>query len=162
MKRLSEIINNRRSNTIKTKTLRFVRVNFVIYVLVGIIVLFVGFAAAQMMKTAQLESKLIAIQVQQDRLAAQIEGQALSQERTDIMALTYTGRVFSIDRYRQWAKATYGGNAIPDWPRACNGQPVYKENNKDTWVRGLDGEYRPCAPEWEAPAPAACLRTQRA
>lgn len=136
--------------------------NVIDYILLGIIVIFIGFAAAQMMKTAQLESKLITMQVQQERLRAQIERQASSQERTDIMALTYTGRVFSIDRYRQWHKATCSGLRLPDWVHACNGQPVYKENNKDTWVRGLDGEYRLCVPEWEAPAPAACLRTQSA
>lgn len=134
------------------------------YIPWAFIAVFVGMFLAQTFQITSLAREMqslshevATLRSEREYLKAQSEGQALFQEGTGIMAMTNTGRVFSIDRYRQWAKATYGGNAIPDWPRACNGQPVYKENDKDTWVRGLDGEYRPCVPEWEAPAPSISL-----
>lgn len=146
---------------IKTKIINFIPWAF-IAVLIGMF-LAQTFQLASLGREAQtLSCEVATLRAEQEYIQAQIEGHALSQERVDTMALTYTGRVFSIDKYRQWAKATYGGSAIPDWPHVCNGQPVYKENDKDTWVRGLDGEYRPCVPEWEAPAPAVCLRMQPA
>lgn len=147
-------------NIIKTETISFIRIKTAHYIILTIVIIIIILVAVATVaniiqasiltnKIQTLQHEIDILQREQEAYKTLIEGQAQSQEKTDAMALTNTGRVFSLEKYRQWNKANSGGSRLPDWVHACNGQPVYIENNKCALVRGLDGEYRPSAPEWE-------------
>lgn len=74
----------RRSNTIKATSIKFVHINTVIYILLGIIVIFIGFTLAQTIHIASIDRgtralhrEIVALRAEQEYLKAQFEGQAI-------------------------------------------------------------------------------------
>ena len=64
------------------------------------------------------------------------------------MGIIWTGRRFSLDKYKQWLRVKKISSSIPDWARVCNGMPTCRDGEYRL-VRGLDGKYYDCKPEWE-------------
>ena len=104
---------------------------------------------------ATMRQEIRELQTAADR-GRQKDGEAKTvkrREEVNAMALFYTGRVFSLAKYKR-----YVTGSVPDWARVCNGQPVCVENGKNVYTRGLDGDYYPCAPEWQDTPHAAALK----